>query len=136
MEEKKILIRWNSTYELGHKEIDTQHQKLVDIINDFYNAFATAQAHNKIGDIIGELVNYTIFHFTAEEEIFKNSTYPQTDEHVKMHKSFVDKLKVYHQEVKDGNMTTTYDLMTFLRDWLIQHIMGTDKTYLAYIKLG
>ena len=135
MEEEKILIRWNSTYELGHKEIDSQHQKLVDIINEFYNAFATAQAHTKIGDIILELVNYTIFHFTAEEEIFKNSAYPEAEEHVKIHKEFVDKLKQYHQEVKDGNMTTTYDLMTFLRDWLINHIMGTDKTYLSYIKL-
>ncbi len=134
MEEKKILIRWNSTYELGHSEIDGQHQKLVDIINDFYNAFATAQAHNKIGDIIGELVNYTIFHFTAEEEIFKASTYPDAEEHIQTHKEFVDKLKGYHQEVKDGNMTTTYDLMTFLRDWLLQHIMGTDTNYLPFLK--
>ena len=134
MEEKKILIRWNSTYELGHSEIDGQHQKLVDIINDFYNAFATAQAHNKIGDIIGELVNYTIFHFTAEEEIFKASTYPDAEEHIQTHKEFVDKLKGYHQEVKDGNMTTTYDLMTFLRDWLLQHIMGTDTKYLPFLK--
>ncbi len=134
MEEKKILIRWNSTYELGYKEIDEQHMKLVDIINDFYNAFATAQAHEKIGDIIGELVNYTVFHFTAEEEIFSNSNYPDTEKHRATHKEFVDELKKYHQEVKDGNMTTTYDLMTFLRDWLIKHIMGTDRTYLPYVQ--
>ncbi len=133
MEEKKILIRWNSTYELGVKEIDEQHMKLVDIINDFYNAFATAQAHEKIGEIIGELVNYTVFHFTAEEEIFANSNYPDTNEHRAKHKEFVDELKRYHQEVKDGNMTTTYDLMTFLRDWLLKHIMGTDRNYLPYI---
>ncbi len=134
MEEKKILIRWNSTYELGYKEIDEQHMKLVDIINDFYNAFATAQAHEKIGDIIGELVNYTVFHFTAEEEIFSNSNYPDVEQHRKIHKSFVDELKKYHQEVKDGNMTTTYDLMTFLRDWLVKHIMGTDRAYLPYVQ--
>ncbi len=133
MEEKKVLIRWNTTYELGVKIIDEQHMKLVDIINDFYNAFATAQAHEKIDEIINELVNYTIFHFTAEEEIFSNSNYPETDGHKKKHKEFVDELKRYHQEVKDGNMTTTYDLMTFLRDWLIKHIMGTDRTYLPYI---
>lgn len=134
MDEKKVLIRWNSTYELGFKTIDEQHIKLVDIINDFYDAFATAQAHEKIGEIIGELVNYTVYHFTAEEEIFANSNYPNTEEHRKKHKEFVDELKRYHQEVKDGNMTTTYDLMTFLRDWLVQHIMGTDRTYLPYIK--
>ena len=133
MEEKKVLIIWNSTYELGHSEIDGQHQKLVDIINDFYNAFATAQAHNKIGDIIGEMVNYTIFHFTAEEEIFKNSTYPDIEEHIKTHKEFVDKLKEYHKEAKAGNMTITYDVMTFLRDWLVDHIMGTDTNYVQHL---
>ncbi len=133
MEEKKILIRWSSIYELGHKEIDSQHQKLVDIINEFYHAFATAQANDKIGEIINELVNYTIFHFTAEEEIFKKTDYPDVTKHMSIHKEFVDKLKNYHQEVKDGNIKTTYDLMTFLRDWLLDHIMGTDKTYLSYI---
>jgi len=134
MEEKKVLIKWNSTYELGIKEVDEQHMKLVDIINDFYNAFATAQAHEKIGGIIDELVNYTVFHFTSEEEIFSNSNYPDTEKHKEKHKEFVDEMKRYHQEVKDGNMTTTYDLMTFLRDWLIKHIMGTDRTYLPYVK--
>ncbi|MEA2043073.1 MAG: bacteriohemerythrin [Bacteroidota bacterium] len=134
MSEKKILIKWSSTYELGHEEIDKQHEKLVDIINDFYSAFANAEAHEEIHKIIGELVNYTIFHFTAEEEIFKKSGYPDTEEHINKHRVFVDKLKDYHKEVQDGNMTTTYDLMTFLRDWLLEHIMGTDRTYLPYIK--
>ncbi len=134
MEEKKVLIRWNQTYELGHAEIDNQHKKLVDIINDFYNAFANAEAHEKIGQIINDLVNYTVFHFTSEEEIFIDSAYPEKETHLKTHKSFVDKLKDYHREIKEGNMTTTYDLMTFLRDWLVNHIMGTDKGYIMYLK--
>lgn len=135
MSEKKILIKWNSTYESGHSEIDEQHQKPVDIINDFYSAFANAEAHEKIGTVIGDLVNYTVFHFTAEEEILKNSAYPEKEEHIKTHKSFVDKLKDYHKELKDGNMTTTYDLMTFLRDWLLEHIMGTDRKYMSFLKV-
>jgi hemerythrin-like metal-binding protein len=134
MEEKKILVKWSHTYELGHAEIDMQHKKLVDIINEFYNAFANAEAHEKIGQIINDLVNYTVFHFTSEEEFFINSAYPEKENHLKTHKSFVDKLKDYHREVKEGNMTTTYDLMTFLRDWLVNHIMGTDKGYVQYLK--
>jgi hemerythrin len=134
MEEKKVLIRWNPTYEIGNREMDTQHQKLVDIINEFYNAFANAEAHQKIGQIINDLVNYTVFHFTSEEELFLQSGYPEKDKHLKIHKGFVDKLKDYHKEVKEGNMTTTYDLMTFLREWLMSHIMGTDKEYVKYVQ--
>lgn len=134
MSEKKVLIQWNPTYELGYNEIDKQHQKLVDIINDFYSAFSNAEAHEKINSIINDLVNYTVFHFTAEEEIFKNTAYPEVESHINKHKGFVDKLKEYHNEVKEGNMTTTYDLMTFLRDWLIEHIMGTDRTYISFLK--
>ncbi len=134
MEEKKILIRWRPDYEIGLEKIDNEHKKLVDIINDFYNAFATAQAHKKIGEIINELVNYTIFHFTAEEEMFKNSSYPDTENHMKKHKTFVNKLKEYHKEVSEGNLTTSYDMVTFLKEWLIIHIKETDTTYLPFVK--
>ncbi len=134
MEEKKTLIKWSPDYEIGIEKIDDEHKKLVDIINDFYNAFAFAQGHVEIGKVINELVNYTIFHFTAEEEMFKNSSYPDTENHMKKHKVFVNKLKEYHKEVSEGNLTTSYDMVTFLKDWLIIHIKETDTTYLPFVK--
>ncbi len=134
MDEKKTLIHWKNEYEIGIEKIDNEHKKLVDIINDFYNAFASAHGHVEIGNVINELVNYTIFHFTAEEEMFKNSSYPDTENHMKKHVNFVNKLKDYHKEVSGGNMTTSYDMVTFLRDWLIEHIIKTDTTYLPYVK--
>ena len=134
MSEKKILIKWVPEFEIGHKKIDSEHERLVEIINDFYDAFASSQEHEKIGKVINELVNYTIFHFTAEEELFKNSSYPDVENHMKKHVAFVDKLKDYHKEVNSGNMTTSYDMVTFLRDWLIVHIKDTDTTYLPYLK--
>ena len=134
MEDKKILINWIPSFEIGIEKIDAEHKKLVDIINDFYNVFASSQGHAEIGKVINELVNYTIFHFTAEEEMFKKSDYPDTENHIKKHVGFVNKLKDYHKEVSSGNMTTSYDMVTFLKDWLIIHIKETDTTYLPYIK--
>jgi hemerythrin-like metal-binding protein len=130
---KKILIKWDKSYELGIEIIDEQHKKLVDIISNFYNAFATSQEHEKIGTVINELVNYTIFHFIAEEEMFKNSSYPDVENHIKKHVEFTENLKNYQKEVSNGNLTTSYDMVTYLRDWLIQHIMKTDTTYLPYL---
>ena len=36
--------------------------------------------------------------------------------------------------VRMGTATVSMDLLTFLKDWLVQHIMGTDPTYLPYLK--
>ncbi len=134
MEEKKILIHWKNEFEIGIEKIDNEHKKLVDIINDFYNAFASSHGHVEIGNVINELVNYTIFHFTAEEEMFKKSEYPDVESHLVKHVDFVNQLKEYHAEVSSGNMTTSYDMVTYLRDWLIMHIQKTDRTYLPYVK--
>jgi hemerythrin len=53
------LITWSDEYQLGIKEIDAQHQKLVAMINTLHNAMKEGRGKDVIQPILNELLAYT-----------------------------------------------------------------------------
>ena len=129
---------WKPVYAVGIDKIDEQHKKLVEIINDFYSAFVENKAKEKLGEILDLLLDYTQYHFSTEEQLFLQSNYKDTIEHIEQHKKFVVTIKEFINEYKAGSGLITFKLMNFLRVWLTNHIMQEDHKYsehlVAYIE--
>jgi hemerythrin-like metal-binding protein len=130
----QVLIKWSDSYSVGIAEIDNQHIHLIELINQFYNAFLEGRAATFIDTVYNEMINYTDYHFTTEENYLKKHNYPEIKEHTALHQSFIEKINVMLEEYKSGSLTISYDLMNFLRDWLLNHIKGTDMLYAQYFK--
>lgn len=119
---------WNKNLETSIPEIDAQHKKLVDLINQLYNAFNDNQAKNVLGPILDELIHYTIVHFTFEEKLFTSLNTAKFDDHLKQHEAFKIKVTELKEKFDKGNQVT-FRVMTFLRDWLTNHIQVMDMQY-------
>ncbi len=130
----KKLINWSDAYSIGHDEVDKQHQVLVELINKLYDSFLSAKAYDMVSEILDEMIDYTQYHFGYEHEIFEKYSYPEYEEHKTVHESFVMKTIEFKQKIAAGEKTVTYDIMIFLRDWLIEHIQGEDTKYVDYFK--
>ena len=128
------FFNWDVKYELGIKEIDEQHQKWIDIMNRFYDAFMNKSHADILEEILNELDDYTVYHFGVEEKYFSKFNYKETEEHNAKHKEFVDKIKEFKQVYKNNPGSLTYKMMNFLRLWFQEHILGTDKKYVAFFK--
>jgi methyl-accepting chemotaxis protein len=128
------LIEWSSKYHIGIKEIDDQHRILVDIINKLYASFGSSNNKKEIKKNLKELVDYTVFHFGNEENYFKSFGYKDTPAHLEQHKMFVDKIKNFANEFEDGDSTVSLDIINFLKDWLINHILKIDVRYVPFLK--
>ena len=89
------LIEWSPRYMLGVEIIDEQHEKLVDIINLFFNAFRKGQAKNIAEEVIVKLVDYTKYHFAVEEKYFAEFKYEGMENHENEHNSFVEKIQAF-----------------------------------------
>ena len=122
-------IPWKAEYNVKIKSIDDQHKSLVDLMNDLNNAMLHEKGKNEIGRIIKGLVDYTEFHFDYEEKLLKKHNYSDFDNHKKMHVKFVDQIKKVQKEFQSGEKEMSKEVMDFLKNWLIQHIMGTDTKY-------
>jgi hemerythrin len=123
------LFIWKDEYSVNIKQIDEQHKKLVAILNELHSAMLTGKATDSLGIILDELLDYTKYHFKTEEDLMKEHNYTHYTIHKDNHDEFVTKILQFYDEFKSGKKAISIDLMFFLRDWLINHINGTDKMY-------
>ena len=62
---------WSPEYELGIEVIDHQHQRIIEYINQIYDARRRAAAQDSLAAILPNLVDYTLSHFAFEEALLE-----------------------------------------------------------------
>lgn len=129
------LINWTQKYELGIKEIDNQHKGLVLIINELFNLMSEGKAKAKMTDIFDHLTDYTKKHFKDEEIMLVKYAYKHFDEHKEEHQKFIEQLGKLKLELAEGDVTVSLKTLNFLKDWLLNHILISDKKYSKEIQL-
>ena len=81
--------------------------------------------------LIEELEKYTLAHFVAEETLMRITEYPEFGKHKREHHDFVARVsRERAQAATTGQISL--DLMYFLRNWLVDHILASDKHYADY----
>jgi len=123
------MVTWNDTLSVNVGEIDTQHKKLVAMINELYDAMKVGKGKEITGKILNSFISYTATHFQQEEKYFDKFGYPDKENHKKEHVAFVKKVTEFKEGFETGKVTLTIDVMNFLSDWLFKHIKITDKKY-------
>ncbi len=125
---KNILVEWNEDFEIC-PSIDKQHRKLIDIINRLFDALNRGKAREILNEIIFELKDYTVYHFSTEEKMFEEKNYVEKDIHKKQHEFFIKKVEEFEQRFKSEDIYLLFDVAHFIRDWICDHILISDKKY-------
>lgn len=136
---KKIKLQqfiWSEKYLLGVNTMDDEHKILVDKINFLVvNLESQYEKKNKstLMAAFKDLASYTAEHFAHEEKFMQSIHYPQFSSHKKIHEKLLAQVGKYGQEIENGTIDDQ-KLISFLRNWLISHIMGVDMQYAAHYK--
>jgi hemerythrin len=126
------LINWTDNFLVGVEEVDRQHRHLVDIVNRLHDAMQMGGKSRDVLRVLDDLVNYTKYHFAAEERQMQMAGYPKLAEHRRKHESMVAKVGEFATDALTGKTTVTMRLMSFLKEWLSRHILETDKEFGEY----
>jgi hemerythrin len=127
------IISWKDAYSVGISEIDRQHHKIIDLINQLNDAMTEGKGKERLGKILADLISYTHNHFKAEEKLFDQYGYPDAGEHKIKHQKMTEKVLDLQKQFKAKKITITFEVMDFLQNWLDKHILGTDKKYGPYL---
>jgi hemerythrin len=124
---------WSKDLETGFSVIDNQHKRIVEYINDLYEARTIGLKREDIGKVIDELVDYTLSHFVFEESMQEEAHYPYLKAHKKVHELFVRRVAEYQERFKLGE-DVSEELNSLLVRWLFNHIKRDDADYVESFK--
>jgi hemerythrin-like metal-binding protein len=128
------LVRWSTRFEVGVPFIDADHRVLVDLLNRMHDASCADGDLTDIGGILSALVDYTRYHFAREERAQAAANYPDIKEHRLQHARLTGEAKRLFAAFRaDPAAVEVGDIVDFLSDWLMDHILLHDMAIKPYL---
>lgn len=133
-----MTIEWRDKLSVGDPGIDADHKALIRLINDFESRSAQSLDRRTLSDTLKGLLDYAKEHFGREERLQARINYPFYDLHCHEHKRLIREVEQFARHymtdpsvVIDEEAKASMD--TFLRAWLIDHIIEQDLKMRAFL---
>ena len=129
-----MLFVWDDKCNTGIEEIDRDHKGLVDLINDLYEAMQDGTGGALLLPIFSALKHYTETHFDREERFMVDCDAPDQARHLQEHRRMMARLADLESRHRRGEAAISLQTLTFLRDWLKNHICVVDRAMAAQVQ--
>ncbi len=132
-------ILWNDDYLTGISRIDEQHKVLVNTLNEANARLAVNVTRELLEQITRDLLSYALYHFETEEALMREYDYfgqsaADAEEHRQEHRGFSQKVVALREGLRDDRLVSREYLLSFLNNWLIHHILHTDKQFGEFLQ--
>ena len=130
---------WKEQYNIGNEEIDEQHYQLFCKIERLLSISLSdnfAEKKKECFLLIDFLIDYTHFHFETEERIQKEMNYVGYEQHLWIHREFIETILEYKETLeKHFSLHTLKSFLGTLLTWLTLHVCGCDRKIMDNIPL-
>ena len=123
---------WSDQFNLGIDVIDQQHRTIMDYVNQFYDARSRGSSHKDIVKLVKKIVDYTMFHFTFEEDIQEKAGYPFLKPHKKTHALIAQHVSDFQSRFENGDDVSS-EVDGLLSKWLFDHLKHDDSDYVKTV---
>ncbi len=130
----KDFITWDPKFKIGIPTIDTQHENLVKLCNEFYQSLLknNDKENNQlvVKQTLEKCLNYAATHFKEEERLMIASHFSGYKQHKASHDAFTEKCEITAIRIDKLTTSEGVKFALFLRDWIQTHIAHEDRLYL------
>ncbi len=126
---------WTNQYNIGVKKFNDAHKVLFSYINDLHSGLLSGLGISEMGYILRGLVDYAIVHFKDEEKLMIKHSYPEYEAHKKEHDSLLEEVEMFYTEFLENKKAFSLELLSFLENWITNHILNTDMRYKTFFKV-
>lgn len=120
---------WKDSFSVGNEQVDRQHKLFLEMLNDCYEATSGGKGESVDADLIDKLKKYASTHFRFEENLMGSKGYEAMERHRKQHQYFESMVQDLESAHLQGKTETLSSTVSFLRDWLLNHILDEDKKF-------
>ncbi len=128
-----MSLVWSDEFITGIAEIDRQHRRIVDFINQL-QAAQFEQNPQLVADVLSACIDYTATHFAYEEQLQLDAGYEFRDVHRKVHTLFTQRITEYQRRLRAGD-DIAEELHDMLGRWLVNHIRLDDADYVGAVRI-
>ena len=128
------LFRWGPHYKLGVETIDFQHEQLAELLNRLNTSWRTDEGRAMQRALLGMLVDSVKEHFRTEEALMEEIGYPDLELHRNAHKFLAAQVLEFQAEFNARRTNLSESMMTYLKDWLRDHMLTVDKKMGTFIR--
>ncbi len=130
-------FQWTDDLLTGVADIDAQHKELFSRINGLIDACRQEEDKEEIGKYLEFLREYIAFHFAAEERTMTERKYPGLPEQEREHEAFKKRVNEQYRNYSAGKGASIQVVLATIQssgEWLVNHIMKTDRAMAAFLK--
>ena len=121
----------------GNELIDSEHRKIFDEVNTLLDACSKGKGRENLSSLGEFLVEYVTKHFSDEEDLQKQSKYPEYTEHHKFHEWYKQKLgDAIIKLEQEGPTINSLGEINYMVSVLVKHIRETDRKLAQWIQNG
>ncbi len=131
---KTDYLTLRENFRTGIDPIDEQHREMIECYNDLERAVATAAPHEDRVNALYSLADATRRHFRFEENLLEANDYPDLERHRSEHETLLAQIDDWATRLRDGELNLTRDTMRLIREWLLDHMVGSDQHYVAHVR--
>jgi len=131
---EEAFFKWSPDYSVNIKTIDDQHLELVNILNRLFVAVSRREGEKVIAGILDALMSYTQTHFALEERLMREAKYKDLAAHIEEHRKLIDQLDHLCKKHLVEEKPIYFEMLSFLKTWLKDHIQGVDTKYSAALQ--
>ncbi len=129
---KKIV--WTDKYSVGVNSIDIQHRKIIELINILIEHHNDTADSDTVFNVLQEMMKYAQKHLDDEEKLLEKYEYPELMQHAAIHVAYLERVAEFSFEVMALNNDISTELLEFLKNWWIQHILQEDMKYRPFFE--
>ncbi len=123
---------WKDAFQTGVEEADRQHRGFLDLLNDCHGKVERSASGVLDAQTAETLRRYAATHFRFEEALMRSVGYPGLALQEKQHAFFESEVGHLDDPHAPATGKRAEEVLSFLRDWLLQHILDEDRKGLAY----
>ena len=111
-------LDWNPAFDTGISEIDYEHHRLVDMLNEIDELLLNKAEPDKVADTLAGFHTLATAHFALEEKIMRNQKYGGLEGRRDIHCQLLDQVREMMDAYETGAFRTGTRLPDTLREWL------------------
>jgi hemerythrin-like metal-binding protein len=127
-------IYWNDSFATHIVSIDNDHKLVLTYMDELYHAISQGNDFSELTIIIKKLIDYSNVHFDREEVLMSKHLYPLLKTHQIMHREYKKEIDNFIEMAYQKDTKTMIKLLSFLKDWFINHIQVEDRKYVDFFQ--